>query len=112
MELLAGYQPYVTCRNAEIVVSRKGKRSLGQVGLVVGAGAITLFMFGKPYLGVDVGRRGDVVVKRSTGLFHRSVVEIEGPIEQLALRKIPFARGSWRIRIYTEDADRILACLN
>ena len=107
METLASYQPVLMREHVEVILSRRGKKSLVQLGLVVGSGAITLFMFGKRYLQVDLADRKDIQIVHGTGLFGRPVVDLVGPANQMLLRKVPFAGGRrWRIRLYLDASDR------
>lgn len=106
METLAAYQPVLIRDHVEVILSRRGKKSLVQLGLALGSGAITLFMFGKPYLKVDLADRKDIQIIHGSGFLGRPVVDLVGPSSQMLLRRVPFAGGRWRVRLYLDESDR------
>lgn len=112
MESLAGLQPMVMREHVEVTLSRRGKKSLMEFGLVVGSGKLTLFMFGKPYLAVNRMEHPEISITAGTGVFGKPVLDIRGPARTMLLRRTAFASGTWHIRVYARDAVELLSYLS
>ncbi len=104
-----GRVPVYQEADVDASMSSKGKTSVVRVGLLVYPDAMVLTMFGRPRIRISHDSKNGVHMSSVKGFLGHQALEIEGEARNLVVKRNRFSVGKWKIRIYCDDPDRVLA---